>query len=164
MQSVARLRDLSLVEERFDLGDAGVLAIRRPTGVEELVEAGTQVSELYWATPWPSGCALARHVAQLPLSGRRVLELGAGLGLPSLAAARAGASVLASDVRREALALLRKNARGTLGRRLDTILADVTDPPAELLDAAPFDLVLAADVIYRPELPDALAGLLPRLV
>ena len=56
---MARLRDLALVEDRFDLGN-GVLAIRRPTGVEQLVEAGTPVSALYWATPgrraapWPA--------------------------------------------------------------------------------------------------------------
>src|SRR3954471_9392649 len=137
---MARLRDLALTEDRFDLGN-GVLAIRRPSGVEELVEAGTPVSELYWATPWPSGCALAREVAGLPLQGCRVVELGAGLGLPALAAARAGATVLATDVQKEAMALLRQNARRAIGRRIHTLRADVADPPQELLDEAPFDLV-----------------------
>jgi predicted nicotinamide N-methyase len=160
---MARLRDLTLTEDRFDLG-TGVLSIRRPSGVEELVEAGTPVSALYWATPWPSGCALARYVAGLALEGRRVIELGAGLGLPALAAARAGATVLATDVQPEAMALLRQNARRALGRRIHTLRADVADPPPELLDEGPYDLVLAADVLYRPELPEALAGLLPRLV
>jgi predicted nicotinamide N-methyase len=160
---MAGLRDLELVEDRFDLGN-GVLAIRRPSGVEDLVEAGTPVSALYWATPWPSGCALAREVAGLPLEGRKVVELGAGLGLPALAAARAGATVLATDVQKEAMALLRQNARRALGRRIHTLRADVADPPPELLGEAPFDLVLGADVLYRPELPEAFAALLPRLL
>jgi predicted nicotinamide N-methyase len=160
---MARLRDLELVEDRFDLGTS-VLAIRRPTGVEQLVEAGTPVSALYWATPWPSGCALAREVAGLPLQGSKVVELGAGLGLPALAAARAGATVLATDVQKEAMALLRQNARRAIGRRIHTLRADVGDPPQELLREAPFDLVLGADVLYRPELPEAFAALLPRLL
>src|SRR5262249_14276462 len=121
---MTRLRGISLTEDRFDLGD-GVLAIRRPSGVEELVEAGTPVSALYWATPWPSGCALAVFVAGLPLEGRKVLELGAGLGLPALAAARAGAEVLATDNQADAMALLRQNARRALGRRIHTLRADL---------------------------------------
>ena len=44
----------------------------------------------YWAEVWPSGLALARHVAGLDLTGLAVLELGCGLGLPSLVASLAG--------------------------------------------------------------------------
>jgi hypothetical protein len=40
---------------------------------------------------------------------------------------------------------------------------DVADPPGELLEAAPFDLVLAADVLYLPELARAVGALVPRL-
>ena len=64
----------------------------------------------YWAELWPSGIALARHVVELPLDGLRVLELGCGLGLPSLAAALAGAESLATDWAPEAVELLRANA------------------------------------------------------
>src|SRR5690349_12762115 len=53
----------------------------------------------YWARLWPAGRALATAVSDGPsLQGRRVLELGCGLGLPSIAAARRGADVTASDV------------------------------------------------------------------
>ena len=51
----------------------------------------------YWAELWPSALALARVVARRPLTGRRVIELGCGLGLPALAAALAGGRVLATD-------------------------------------------------------------------
>ena len=44
----------------------------------------------YWAELWPSALALARVLARRPLTGRRVLELGCGLGLPAIAAALAG--------------------------------------------------------------------------
>src|SRR5918996_695345 len=52
----------------------------------------------YWATPWPGGAVLAGALADdPPPKGARVLELGCGLGLPSIVAARAGARVLATD-------------------------------------------------------------------
>ena len=41
----------------------------------------------YWAELWRSGVALAEVVSALDVRDKRVLELGAGLGLPSLAAA-----------------------------------------------------------------------------
>src|SRR6266516_3449228 len=44
----------------------------------------------YWAELWPSALALAQMVAASELAGKRTLELGCGLALPSIAAALAG--------------------------------------------------------------------------
>ena len=104
--------DGQLVEERIRLAGRG-LAILRPPDPEALIsEEAFEREEFlpYWAELWPSGLALAEEVAALPLAGRRVLELGCGLGLPSLAAALAGADVLATDWSPDAVALLRENA------------------------------------------------------
>jgi hypothetical protein len=54
----------------------------------------------YWADLWPSARALARVLATRRLGGMRVLELGCGLALPSLVAARGGARACATDWRR----------------------------------------------------------------
>src|SRR5918998_6245873 len=59
----------------------------------------------YWSVIWRSGVALARELDGMALGGRRVVELGCGLGLPSIAAARGGATVLATDACAEALEL-----------------------------------------------------------
>jgi predicted nicotinamide N-methyase len=91
----------------------------------------------------------------------RVIELGCGLALPSLAAARAGAQVLATDEAPEALALVERNAEEN-GLRLSTALADWMQPDA-LLRRGPFDVVLAADVLYERSSVAALLDLLPRL-
>src|SRR6478672_4756234 len=64
----------------------------------------------YWAELWPSAIALARMVAARALHGARTLELGCGLGLPSLAAALAGGRVLATDWAPDALEAVRANA------------------------------------------------------
>jgi predicted nicotinamide N-methyase len=105
--------------------------------------------------------ALARELDGEPLEGMRVLELGCGLGVPSIAAARAGASVLATDSSAEALDLVARSADAN-GVRVETAMVDWTEP-RELLSRAPFDLVLAADVLYERPSVAQLLSLLPRL-
>ena len=155
--------DEQLVEERIRLAGRG-LAILRPPDPEALIsEEAFEREEFlpYWAELWPSGVALAEEVAALPLAGRRVLELGCGLGLPSLAAALAGADVLATDWSPDAVALLHENAaRNEI--ELEFEVASWFEPSA-LAARAPWDLVLAADVLYERRNVEPLLALLPRL-
>jgi len=115
----------------------------------------------YWSVLWRSGVALARELDPARVRGMRVLELGCGLGVPSLAAARAGATVLATDRCVEALELLERNARLN-GLELETATVDWRQP-AMLVRRAPFDLVLAGDVLYERPAAAELLELLPRL-
>jgi predicted nicotinamide N-methyase len=95
----------------------------------------------YWAELWPAAHALA---AALPdVAGLRVVELGCGLGLPSLVAAARGAHVTATDWAADAIDLLQKNAASN-GLELTAERRDWREP----WDDA-FDLVLAADVLYE---------------
>ena len=116
----------------------------------------------YWATPWPCGVELARAVAGAIPPGARVLELGCGLALPSMAAAHGGAQVLATDQAQGALAFADYNARRN-HIPLDVATCEWTDPVAAVA-GAPWDFVLAADVLYQHSGLDALRDLLPRLV
>lgn len=115
----------------------------------------------YWSVLWRSGIALARELASASLAGLRVVELGCGLGAPSLAAARAGAAVLATDACGEALGLLGRNAREN-GLRVSTVRAGWSSP-GSVVERGPFDLVLASDVLYERSSVDGLLSLLPRL-
>ena len=115
----------------------------------------------YWAVLWRSGVALARELDGMQLRGLRVVELGCGLAVPSIAAARAGASVLATDMDAEALPLVARNASAN-EVRIETAVVDWTEPD-ELVSRAPFDLVLAADVLYERASVAPLLSLLPRL-
>jgi len=110
---------------------------------------------------WRSGIALAREVAAADLSGRKVVELGCGLAAPSLAAARGGAIVTATDNDPEALALVARNAELN-GAEVETMAVDWSAGEA-LVSRAPFDLVLAADVLYERGNVAPLLTLLPRL-
>ena len=152
-----------LVTQSIDLPN-GELSVLQPAEAAELPDAGAvewAPIAPYWAVLWRSGVALARELAGMPLSGRRVVELGCGLALPSLAAARAGADVLAADIEDEALELVRRNARGN-GVRVETMRSDWSSPD-ELVRRAPFDLVLAADVLYERRSVAPLLSLLRRL-
>jgi predicted nicotinamide N-methyase len=115
----------------------------------------------YWAVLWRSGVALARELDGEALAGPRVVELGCGLAVPSIAAARGGAAVLATDTSTEALELAARNAEAN-GVRIETARADWAEP-GELVARGPFDLVLAADVLYERPAVAQLLSLLPRL-
>src|SRR4051794_7571738 len=88
---------LDVVVKRY-----GEVYLIQPADWEELrhEEGGAGRGVPYWARPWPAGLALA---AVEPPAGR-VLELGCGLGAPSIAAAKAGADVLATDGSSDAVA------------------------------------------------------------
>ncbi len=90
------------------------------------------------------------------------IELGCGLALPSIAAARAGGRVLATDWSRDAVAAAASNARRN-GAEIETLVCDWAEP-APLLERGPFQLVLASDVLYEQRNVDQLLELLPRLV
>ena len=152
-----------LVAQSIDL-PSGELRVLQPEESARLPDDGpVEWAPIapYWSVLWRSGAALAREVDGMALHGVRVVELGCGLALPSLAAARAGADVLATDACEEALALAERNARLN-DVSVETATVDWADPGA-LLARAPFDVVLAADVLYESANVDRLVSLLPRL-
>ena len=151
------------IVEEIEVG-AVRLELERPADAESLLdEKAFAVDEYlpYWAERWASGVALAEHVATLALEGERVLELGCGLGLPSLVAARRGAEVVATDWSSDAIALLERNAARN-GVRLTSAVADWRQPDG-FVQRDPFDLVLAADVLYEERNVDPILALLERL-
>jgi predicted nicotinamide N-methyase len=118
----------------------------------------------YWARPWPSGLMLAGALKDdPPRAGARVLEVGCGLALPSVVAARAGARVLATDGASDAVAfaahvLAINEVEG------EVACADWSAHGEQLVERGPFDLVLAADVLYTSANVEVALRLFPRLV
>jgi predicted nicotinamide N-methyase len=99
----------------------------------------------YWAEIWPSAITLSSWLAdELKPAGKRVIEIGSGVGLVSVVAASCGASVLATDYSAEALRFVRYNAmRNSVSlecARLDWRNVQCNDR---------FDCLFAADVLYE---------------
>ena len=111
-EEAGRVEVIDSVEERIAL-PVGEVALTRPRDSEALLtEEGFEKEEFlpYWAELWSSGVALAHDVAGRSLRGASVVELGCGLGLPSIAAALAGGRVLATDWSADAVRATAANA------------------------------------------------------
>ena len=102
---------------------------------------------------WPAARVLAEALLERRPSAS-IVELGAGTGLVSLAAAAGGLRCVATDVSDEPLALLRASAAAQ-SLRVPTAVFDFTSD-APLPSPAP-TLIVAADAIYNDELADACA-------
>lgn len=116
---------------------------------EELGELN--VPPPYWAFAWAGGQAVSRYLidnAHLVV-GRTVLDLGAGAGLASVAAAKAGArEVLAADIDLVSLAATALNATAnsvTVATTSNDLLS--TTPPQ-------FDVIIVGDLFYERTLAD----------
>ncbi|WP_051434372.1 class I SAM-dependent methyltransferase [Desulfonatronum lacustre] len=107
-----------------------------------------------WAKIWPASLPLAMYMrGVVPGHGERVLEIGAGLGLTGLFAAKRGFSVVLSDIVPEALLFARINAlRNGLG---DTVVVQSVnfikeDHPDR------YHRIIASEVLYREQFFDPL--------
>jgi predicted nicotinamide N-methyase len=95
----------------------------------------------YWAHLWSGARVLAGAV---PVRPGRTIELGCGLGLPALTAARRGGRVTFVDRARAPLAFVRASALASGLEPVDVVAADFAAGGI----AGRFDLVLLAEVLY----------------
>jgi predicted nicotinamide N-methyase len=153
---------LDLAVRTFSMPGGDVILVRPrdwPAVLDVERDAGRDAP--FWAATWPAGEELARFVARSSVRGRRVLDLGCGLGLAAVAAARAGADVLAVDASADGVTFAAENLslNGVDGR---VAAWSWTDPA--LARAGPFDVVLGGDVLYSRPGAQALVESLPALV
>jgi predicted nicotinamide N-methyase len=154
---------VEVVETTVEIGGLALSLVHPPDADELIDEQAFEQEEFlpYWAELWPSAVALAGAVAELGLDGARVLELGCGLALPSIVAARRGADVLATDWSPDALSFAGRNAARN-GVELETMLV-AWESPGVLVARGAWRLVIASDVLYERRNVEPLLDLLPRL-
>ncbi|HEY7629057.1 MAG TPA: methyltransferase domain-containing protein, partial [Thermoleophilaceae bacterium] len=175
-ERLAALRGVEVDELPAELLDVAVYPVELPGGEvyivrprdwealrdEEGMAPGRPLP--YWARLWPSAMVLAQALAENPPGpGTRVIELGCGLGLPSIVAARTGAAVLATDGHSDAVAFA-AHSLALNEQEATVVTADLTDDADALVERGPFDLVLAADVLYTVPNGDAMLRIVPRLL
>ena len=102
----------------------------------------------YWAQVWPSSIGLARYLAQnKPLiKDKQVLELAAGLGLPSLLAAHYALKVTCTDYVPEAVAAAQQSATKNGLANMECAVMDWNHLPGTFKP----DVLLLSDVAYEP--------------
>ena len=157
--------DERAIWEEIPAGDL-TLRIRRPPSAEALIdEHEFAVDERlpYWAEVWPSGRVLCGVLAGMDLAGKSVLELGAGIGTGAMVSAMRGARAMSTDWYPAAVEFSQWNAQN-LGLDMESVVVDWCNPPDEVTDRAPWDLVVGADILYEARNGTALGALIPRLV
>jgi len=119
---------------------------------------------------WPSGVHMAQRMAQRPVTGERILEIGCGLALSSLVAHRRGAQVTASDCHPLTHAFLDHNTAlnglppiryghglwGVASQRDDGL--PNTAQTMEWEVAGVFDLIVGSDILYERDEAGTLAA------
>ena len=129
--------------------DDEIFFIVHPKDPESLIdEAAFNRDERlpYWADVWPSARVLAARVLAERGAGRSLLELGCGVGLVAVAAARAGFDVTVTDYYEDALLFARANVWRATGEEPEARLVDWRAMPRDL---GRFDVVVASDVLYE---------------
>jgi predicted nicotinamide N-methyase len=157
----------SRYDARFEPVSIGgdTLELLQVADLEALIDrqiqtAGTGPVELpYWAKIWPASMLLGHFLAHLdPGGGRSLIELGCGIGICGLFAAKRGFRTLLTDIHPDALLFSQINVlHNGLADRASVARADFT---ADRLGRR-FDVILGAEVLY---MEDAYRGLLKFLL
>jgi predicted nicotinamide N-methyase len=154
-------RRFRVVATQVSLGAQSV-ELLRPESSDALITEEDYVRDErlpYWADLWPSSFVLARHLAVQEGRGRRLLELGCGVGLVAVAAARAGFRVTATDYYEDALEFASVNVARNGSSAPVVRMIDWRALPADL---GTFDIVVASDVLYEVRYPALVAAVLAR--
>lgn len=141
---------------------ARTFTLFKPANADHLISEADYVMDErlpYWADLWPSARVLAGALIAEEGSGRRLLEMGCGLGLDTTAAMSANFEVTATDYYEDAIHVARSNASRNLGREPAVRMVNWRQWPHDL---GTFDMVIAADVLYEQEYATLVAECLAR--
>ena len=116
----------------------------------------------FWAKLWPSSIALLDVLKAQPqlIQNKHVLEIGAGVGLPSLMMADIVKSIQISDYDKEAVALLQKNIEHLQLQNAEALQLDWKNVPENLNP----EVILLSDINYDPTQFDLLKSLIDKFI
>lgn len=128
------------------------LYVPQPEHVKELyreqVKKNASTAFPYWTKIWPAAIALTQFLLQntFYIQNKKLLELAAGLGLPSIAAARFAQTVCCSDYLEEAVAVMQQSINH---RQLNNVTCTVINWE-QLPQDLEADVLLLSDINYDP--------------
>ena len=130
------------LEKGFSLYLPDTLLVKKT--FEQLSEIDEDTPFPFWAKIWPSSIALIQFLTENAnwINGKRVLELGAGIGQPSLKMAHLAKEVIVSDYSKDAVELMKKNIAHLA----------LTNTQAIQLDWNKMDYAIQADTILLSDI------------
>ena len=124
------------------------------TVYENLKEQNSNLPFPFWAKVWASSKAMVSFLQEEPhfIENKKVLEIGAGIGLPSFSIANKASNIIISDYDKEAVALVHKNVSYLNLSNVTSIVLDWNDIPEHIIA----NTILLSDTNYNPSDFDAL--------
>ncbi|MES2371165.1 MAG: hypothetical protein V4557_01210 [Bacteroidota bacterium] len=116
---------------------------------EKLLDKDNTTPFPFWAKIWPSAEAMISFLKEEPhwIDGKHVLEVGAGIGVPSFAMAAHASAMIISDHAPEAVALIEKNIQYLGLQHVKAMCLDWNHFPGDMRA----ETVLLSDINYAPE-------------
>jgi len=96
---------------------------------------------------WPSGEILAQLMSNYDIGGKRILEIGCGVGLASLVLNARNADISATDIHPSAETFLSHNTKLNAGAPIPFLRIGWED--AQNMDFGDFDLIIGSDLLYE---------------
>ena len=129
---------------------------------EQLQKDGYKIGFPFWAKIWASARAMLLFLQKEPgwVENKLVLEIGAGIGLPSLLIAKYASQIIISDYDIDAVELLQQNILHLGLVNAEARCLDWNDFPNDLHA----DTVVLSDINYDPEQFEALIKLINRFL
>ena len=115
---------------------------------QKLVAANPNTIFPYWAKVWASADALVQFLREEPawIQNKIVLEIGAGIGIPSLSIAAQTDKIVISDYAPDAVALLQKNIEHLKLNNASAACIDWNHISEDVIA----DTILLSDTNYEP--------------
>jgi len=113
----------------------------------EALELG--ISSALWpmfGVIWPSSMVLAHYISTFETQGKRILEIGCGMGLSSLLLNKQKADITATDYHPEANHFLQRNAALNSDKEIAFERTNWIDASDKL---GCFDLIIGSDLLYE---------------
>jgi predicted nicotinamide N-methyase len=116
----------------------------------------------FWAKLWPSSIALLDVLKAHPhlIENKHVIEIGAGIGLPSLMMADVAKSIQISDYNLEAVELLQKNIAQLQLRNVQALQLDWNNLPENIHP----EVVILSDINYDPTQFETLKKIIEKFI
>lgn len=97
---------------------------------------------------WPSGEVLAHHMLDYEVDGKRILEVGCGIGLASLVLNHRLADITSTDYHPEVEPFLMENVKLNTGKKIPFVRMGWCDSNINL---GAFDLIIGSDLLYESD-------------
>ena len=132
------------------------------TQYENLKTQDLHVDFPFWAKVWASSKAMVAFLQEEPkwIENKQVLEIGAGIGLPSLSIASKAHKIIVSDYAPDAVVLLQKNIEYLKLTNALALRIDWNNVSEDIVA----DTIILSDTNYEPDAHNSLVLLIEKFI